>query len=165
MDITWTEKTVASPYWTGMTLFTIAERGGRRRHLLEEKMYQAPRRVAFKGQVFSAPMDWNHLLEQLAANESQQTHISLPHTGAVLASKVRVLISSGIIDLNKYIRQATVRRNVVVQLIRMFKDTGHMDYQHVNMDDVKKRSQDLASTDEPAIPLGLQEVLDDIEDQ
>ena len=57
MDITWMEKTVASPFWTGMTLFTIAERGGKRRHLLEEKMYQAPRRVAFKGQVFSAPTD------------------------------------------------------------------------------------------------------------
>ena len=156
MDITWMEKTVASPFWTGMTLFTIAERGKRgeqRRHLLEEKMYQAPRRVAFKGQVFSAPMDWDRLLEQLFDPDSQPTHITLPHTGGVLASKVRIFVSSGLVDLNKYIRQATVRRNVVVQLIRMFKDAGHMDYQHLNMDDVKTRSRDLADTDEPSIPL------------
>lgn len=51
------EKTAASPYWTGMTLFTVGSRGAGRRHLMQDVMYKSPGRVAFKGQVFSAPMD------------------------------------------------------------------------------------------------------------
>ena len=38
--VTWMEKTVASPFWTGLTLFSIGKRGGERRatkkHLLHE---------------------------------------------------------------------------------------------------------------------------------
>ena len=33
-DITWMEKTVASPFWTGMTLFTLRRKGGGRRHMI-----------------------------------------------------------------------------------------------------------------------------------
>ena len=59
------EKTVATPYWTGMTLFTVSKTSNRPRHLLHDPMYQARSRVAFKGQVFSAPMDWANMVEQL----------------------------------------------------------------------------------------------------
>ena len=68
VQVTWMEKTVASPHWTGMTLFTMrqqGDKGRRRRHLLHDRAYQAVSRVAFKGQVFSAPMDWNNLIDQL----------------------------------------------------------------------------------------------------
>ena len=61
-EVTWMEKTVASPYWTGIQLFTVGTRGkmrkAQRRHLMEDAMYSCSQRVAFKGQVFSAPMDW-----------------------------------------------------------------------------------------------------------
>ena len=63
------------------------------------------------------------------------------------------------VDLNKLLRQATVRRNVVEQLIRMRKDAGHPDYQHVNMEEVHRRTRQLATTDEPEIPSGLVEFL------
>ena len=43
------------------------------------------------------------------------------------------------------------------QLIRMRKDAGHPDYQHVDMHDVGRRSRELAASDEPAIPSGLVE--------
>ena len=41
------------------------------------------------------------------------------------------------------------------QLIRMRKEAGHPDYQHVDMHEVKRRSRELATSDEPAIPSGL----------
>ena len=67
--------------------------------------------------------------------------ISLPVQGAVLAARVRVTIAAGLVDLNKLLRQATVRRNVVEQLIIMRKEAGHPDYQHVDMHKVKRRSR------------------------
>ena len=69
VSVTWMEKTVSSPFWTGLTLFSIGsrdtERKSRRRHLLHDAMYSSHRRVAFKGQVFSAPMNWSSLVDQL----------------------------------------------------------------------------------------------------
>ena len=59
-DITWMEKTVATPFWTGMTLFSIDRKATHRRqkHNLLDTIYEGRGRVLFKGQLFSAPMDW-----------------------------------------------------------------------------------------------------------
>jgi len=150
-------KTVSTPYWTGLTLFSVSKQG--RRHLMHEKMFQSDSRVAFKGQVFSAPMDWKHVQEQLEDLDSQDAHIVLPITGEILASRVQVQISAGLVDLNKCIKEATVRRNVVVQLIRMHRDAGHPDYRRCKMEDVILKAHELADTDEPTIPHGLAEIL------
>ena len=83
-DITWMEKTVSSPYWTGLTLFSVSTMG-RPKLLLHEKMYQGKERVGFKGQVFGAPMDWERIHDQLEAMEQERTHIMLPWVGAELA--------------------------------------------------------------------------------
>ena len=127
------EKTVASPFWTGMTLFSIDRRATHRRqkHSLLDPMYAGTGQVLFKGQLFSAPMDWTGILEQLEKLNEDAALVSLPVQGAVLAARVRVSIAAGLVDLNNLLRQATVRRNVVEQLIRMRKDAGHPDYQHV----------------------------------
>ncbi len=155
------EKTVATPYWTGMTLFSLTRRGGRR-HLMHDAMFQLQHgRVAFKGQVFSAPMDWASVQHQLEAADKQETLISLPVTGAVLAARVQIQISAGLIDLNKLIKQATVRRNVVVQLIRMHRDAGHPDYQRFDMEEVRLKARELASSDQPTVPHGLAEILEE----
>ena len=132
VGVTWMGKTVSSPYWTGMTLFSVSKRG-RRRHLMHDAMYQSASRVAFKGQVFSAPMDWACMQEQLENIDKNHVHISLPIVGQVLACRVQVQIASGLVDLKKCMREATVRRNVVARLIQMHKDSGHPDYQHVDM--------------------------------
>ena len=63
-------------------------------------MYQSESRVAFKGQVFSAPMDWTSMLQQLQQMDEDEALIALPHTGATLASMVRIQISSGLVELN-----------------------------------------------------------------
>ena len=156
-EVTWMEKTCATPYWTGMMLFSIDTRDrGCLKHNLLDKMYSQEHRVAFKGQLFSAPMDWSAMLEQFQRMESE-THISLPVTGAVLAARVQIVIESGLTDLHKLLRQATVRRNIVVQLIRMQRDAKHPDFLKVKMDDVADRAKFLAPTDDPTIPNGLAE--------
>ena len=50
--------------------------------------------------------------------------VELPVTGERLAQRVRVFITSALLNLEKYIKQATVRREVVVQYIRMLRDAG-----------------------------------------
>ena len=60
-------------------------------------------------------MDWVGILEQLEKAGRDAALISLPVQGAVLAARVRVAIAAGLVDLNRVLRQATVRRNVVEQ--------------------------------------------------
>ena len=165
-EITWMEKTVATPYWTGMTLFSIDRRRTHRRHKhnLLDNIYETRGRVVFKGQLFSAPMNWDDLLEQLKHLEAHEPHISLPVHGAVLAARVRITIAAGLVDLNRLLRQATVRRNIVVQLIRMRRDAGHPDYVGVDMRRVARQAQQLATTDDPTIPSGLVEFLEGDDD-
>jgi len=86
-------------------------------------------------------------------------HIVIPVTGAILASRLQVQISAGLVDLKKCIKEATVRRNVVVQLIRMHRDVDHPDYQRCNMEDVIFKARELADTDEPTISDGLADIL------
>ena len=77
--------------------------------------------------MFSAPMDWSSMVDQLRKLEKDELHISLPVVGEVLAARVRIVIASGLVDLNALIKQATVRRNVV-ELIKMHRDAKHPDY-------------------------------------
>lgn len=106
------------------------------------------------------PFDWNHMHEQLQRMEQEESIISLPHSGEVLATMVKLQMHSGLVSLNKHIKHVTVRRNNVVQLIRMFRDSGHPDYQHSCMDGVARKAKLLADTDEPSVPNGLADILE-----
>ena len=97
-------------------------------------------------------MNWNDTLEQIRTMEANESHVALPVQGAVLAARVRMSINSGLVDLNRLIRQATIRRHIVIKLIRMHRDAGHPDYVGVDMRDVERRAQTLATNDEPCIP-------------
>ena len=70
--------------------------------------------MAFKEQMFSAPMDWGSILQQLEEMDQSDAKVHLPHVGAVLATKAKLLISSGLVSLNRLVKQATVRRHIVV---------------------------------------------------
>ena len=85
-------------------------------------------RTAFKGQLFSAPMDWASMVQQLENMELNEAYRCVPVSGEALAARVQIQIQAGLVDLNRLIKQATVRRHVVVQLIRMWRDAGHPDY-------------------------------------
>ena len=78
------EKTVASPYWTGLTLFYIElkrqEQTSRRKDCLDKELFSSTGRIAFKGQVFSAPLDQDGILEQLRRMEESEP-LALPAGG------------------------------------------------------------------------------------
>ena len=161
-DITWMEKTVASPFWTGMTLFSIDSKTRVPTHKMLDPISDASGRVLFKGQIFSAPLDWEEIREQLENADKEDANIELPLNGKILAARVRISIASGLVALNRLLRQATVRRAVVVRLIQRRRDAKHPDYQSVNMHRVQRLAQKLAPTNdpnEPYLPDGLLEVL------
>ena len=97
-------------------------------------------------------MDWSSTLEQLEAMDANETTVALLVLGEVLQPRVRLSITSGLVDLNNYMKRATVRRDVVVQVVRMHRDAGHPDYQHLDMQDVRQRARRRAPTNDPAIP-------------
>lgn len=143
--ITWMENTVSTPFWTGLLLFSIDSRHDqkRRRHLLNHEIYETPGRTFFKGQLFTAPLNWQELQHQLEKLERTETHISLPVSGGILASRVRITIAAGLVDVNRLLKQATVRRHIVVELIRMRKKHGSSRLQkgrHANSGKESKRS-------------------------
>ena len=133
---TWMEHTCTSLYWTSMLLFCIDMRPGsgnvRRKHLLSNKGFENDGRIVYRGHLFSAPMDWPHMVEQLQEMERKETLISLPARAVVLASRVQLARTSGLTDLHKIIKQATARRNIIVQLIRMRIMAKHPDYINLN---------------------------------
>ena len=88
-------------------------------------LYKNDARIFFKGQIFSAPMAWADIMQQIQEFEKKETRIVLPITGQLLSSRVHLLITSGLVELNKHIREVTVRRDIVVRLIQMHRDTGH----------------------------------------
>ena len=76
-------------------------------------------------------MDWSGMVQQLENMEHNETYRCVPMSGEALAARVQIQIQAGLVDLNRLIKQATVRRHVVVQLIRMWRDAGHPDYKDV----------------------------------
>ena len=170
--VTWMEKTVSMPFWTGLTVFTLGrkdnERSNRKQHLMHAPMYSADRRVAFKGQLFSAPADWNGLLKQLEDFEKAEIlrctqpdeGPDLPVLGQVLAARVQIQLTSGIVNLKEHLKQATVRRHIVERLILLWRDAGHPDFKRVFMEKVHRRCALLADTDAPTIPKDVCEFLD-----
>ena len=91
---------------------------------MDDILFKSEERVFFKGQVFSAPMDRICIMKQLDDMIDGDTRIALPITGALLTARVRIHISAGLVELNKHMREATVRRDIVVRLITMHRKRG-----------------------------------------
>ena len=53
-------------------------------------------------------------------------------------------MAAGLVDFNKLLKQATVRRDIVVQLIRLHRDANHPGYQRDNMDEIEIKARLLA---------------------
>ena len=96
---------------------------------------------------------------ELRELRQQESLIVLPVTGAVLAQRVRVVIAAGLVDLSRLLKQATIRRNIVVQLIRMHRDAGHPNCQRGEIKDIELRARELAPTDDPTIPAGILDII------
>ena len=108
----------------------------------------------------SVEASWQRaMLAELTEMHETEKHISLPVAGAVLAQRVRIVVTAGLVELNKLLKQATVRRDIVAQLIRLHRDANHPDYQRDGMKEIEIKARQLAPKVadgmEPAIPEGL----------
>ena len=113
-NVTWMEMTAASAFWTSMTIFTMSRIP---QHLMYHRLFQGRERVGFRGHVFSAPMSWREVQQQMDRIDQREAKVALPHVGAVLASIVHVQISGGLVELSRHIKEITVRRQIVERLI------------------------------------------------
>ena len=109
-------------------------------------------------------MDWQNIRKQLEQRTKDDAKIVLPVHGEILASRVRLCITAGLLDLNKCLKEATVRVDIVIRLIRMLKDAGHPDFRRVNMREVEELARDLVprntSGHEATFPVGVEDLLD-----
>ena len=114
-------------------------------------------------------MNVRDIAEQLDRVDRHDPRVALSQDGRVLASIVQIQVEGALKNIGKYIREATVRRDVVVRLIQMLKDDGHRDYQHLHMDEVEERARRLterANQQQPGgmesvIPVGIEHFFDD----
>ena len=125
-NITWVGNCVPIPFGAGILLFSIDSRRGkhRRRHSLFEEVYSSPGRTFVNGQLFSSPFNWSDLRIQLEVIAREDTHISQPVQGTALVRRVHITIAAGLVDACRLLKQATVRREVVVQVVKMRKGMG-----------------------------------------
>ena len=91
-------------------------------HLFQEAAHMQRHRVGARGNATCFLLPWSDMLAKLAETEAASgagNGPDLPHTGAELANLVRIRLKGTEKETSKYIADATVRRDVVVDLILM----------------------------------------------
>ena len=100
-----------------------------------------------RGNATTFPMPWQEILKMLQEIEPEadnsETKI-LPNSGAELVRWVQVLLKTSgddsISDMKGLVHQATVRADVVVDLILELKNRGHRAYKDMDMELVRKKA-------------------------
>ena len=146
--VTVMEMICASPCLVAMVCFSLeVERG----NLLNEELHMARHRVGSRGNVTCFPLPLQELYNELQRTDSEEGRLqcALPRTGVDLQDAVKILLKGSQENIAKLITQATVRRNVVVELILEAKARGHLSYRHVSEEDVWQRAKDLPENGAP----------------
>ena len=132
-QVTTLELLCASTCLTTMICFSL-EKKYRGENAFDSKMHMNNHRMGARGNATSFPLPWQDLLAQLSEERP-----ALPRSGQELSQFVSVLLktSEEEVDataLSRFVHQALVRRDVVVELITAMKATGHPAYAHVDLD-------------------------------
>jgi hypothetical protein len=95
-----------------------------------------------RGNATSFPLPWQDPLAQLEGKPD------LPHTEDALSNFVSILLKTSDEGdtkeaLVKFIHQALVRRDVVIELIANAKARGHRAYRHLDMERVREKAEQL----------------------
>ena len=126
-----------------MICFTL-EKKYRGQRAYDQQVHMQRHRMGARGNATSFPPPWGDLLSQLTGESVPK----LPHTGDDLSNFVSILLkTSDEGDTKeapaKFIHQALVRRDVVVELIANAKARGHRAYRGLDMERVRERANDL----------------------
>jgi hypothetical protein len=124
-----------------MICFTL-EKKYRGQRAYDQQVHMQRHRMGARGNATSFPLPWQDLFQQLEGTPD------LPHTGDILSNFISILLKTSDEGdtkeaLVKFIHQALVRRDVVVELIANAKARGHPAYKNLDMARVRERAKDL----------------------
>ena len=154
-QVTFMELVCASPCITTMVCFSL-EKKYRQHRMFDQQAFMHEFRVAARGNATTFPLPWENLLDILeGALNTAGPATPLPHIGQDLKNFVSVILKSNDPienpdSLSKFIHQAVVRRQVVIDLILGALERGHRGYQHLDSESVKLRAQSLPINGVPA---------------
>ena len=142
---------------TSMICFSLEVKYG---NMLDTHVHMHRHRVGARGNVTSFPMPWQALLaelQRLDRDQNVQIAPDLPHTGKDLCNIVNVLLKStddaSRLTLARFIHQARVRRDVVVEAILAAKCRQHRSYVSLDEDRVRQKAKELPEDGVPPEPV------------
>ncbi|CAE7431406.1 anks1b [Symbiodinium sp. CCMP2592] len=157
--VTVMEMICASPCVTTLVCMSMEARHRSEGTTLDEKAQNARHRLGARGNALTFPLPWEDLLRNLEAHHAEVAREqdqagaaappSLPRTGKALAEVARVLLKTNKTgktsetEIKTLLHQATVRRDVVVNLIHDMQRLGHPAFQHLRMADVREAASQL----------------------
>ena len=156
--VTIMEMICASVCLTTMITFTLEKKYRAQQRLFDSTVHMHRHTVGARGNATSFPMPWADILRLLKDVDDNQASgrdaADLPHTGDELAHWVQILLkTSGAEELNaSLIHQATVRGDVVVELIEELKKRGHRAYKDIDMRKVRAKASQAFPGTEPRVP-------------
>jgi hypothetical protein len=143
MEVTVMEMICASVCLTSMICFTL-EWKYRHENPFDEKVHMAQHRMGARGNATSFPLPWESMLLDLQRTEGTGPAPDVPWVGEELAERVSLLLKTRDESNPKacahHVRQAMVRRRVVVQLIEGAVARGHRAYASVAMEHVREKA-------------------------
>ena len=128
-----------------MICFTL-EWKYRNENPLDDTVHMARHRMGARGNATSFPLPWEAVLQQLGGVE--QTPVDLPWVGRQLSERVSILLKTRDEEdtpkaFAQNIHQATVRRQVVIDLIQGAVNRKHRAYTSVAMERVREKAKRL----------------------
>ena len=146
--VTVVEMICASACIVSLICFSMeVERGS----VLQERAHMGYR-VGARGNTTVFPLPLQELFAELTQCQEQEEEAGVPHlprTGSELANIVKVIIKGSSQNSAKFITQAVVRRDVVVDLIMYAKKCGHRAYQFIDEAAVSARAEALPENGVP----------------
>ena len=159
LNATFMELVCASPCLTTMVCFSL-EKKYRGLRPMDQAAQSNSNRLAARGNATTFPLPWESILTQLERlraeeGEEQSSSLELPRLGPELSEFMSVLLKTGDQEitpaaLKKFVHAATVRRSVVLELIRNARTRGHRAFRNVCVKKVEARAQALPENDIPA---------------
>ena len=139
--VTWLECAAASLCWCTNLVYYLENPYG---HLMLESMQGAQARTEVRGNLFSFILPWEDIEQrcreayQIAHSQERRTvrrkdlvnveSCALPHSENLLATLLNVHIVGGQKDLAKHLQGATMKAEVVEQLIDGLRQSGYPGY-------------------------------------
>ena len=171
--ITIMEMICASPCVTTLICMSMEARFRSEGTTLDEQAQLPRHRLGARGNALTFPLPWEDLLRQLQANKAETAAAAaaveeaaaagddrppkaqFPRSGEALGDVVRMLLKTNKAgktseaDINTLLHQATVRREVVIQLILDMKRLGHPAYQGLSAEAVREAATRLPESGVP----------------